>query len=44
MGFQTEVGISNASSEVIGDANYTLLRVVPNSITMFATPYLQKTR
>jgi hypothetical protein len=43
-GFQLEQGVSNVGITRNGDIDYGLLKTVPNRITQFATPYLEKLR
>ena len=43
-GVQLDEGITNVNQVRHGDVNYFFLRGVPNSLTQFATPYLQKDR
>lgn len=44
VGFQLEQGVSNVGTTRYGDINYGLLNGVPNRITQFASPYLEKLR
>ena len=43
-GFQIEQGIRDVRTEVHGDVNYRFNNGIPNQITQYATPYLQKDR
>jgi hypothetical protein len=43
-GWKTEEGRANIQNEINGDVDYNFLRVIPSSIDMFATPYLEKDR
>ena len=40
-GIYLEEGITNLARQVHGDVNYTFSKAVPNSITQWATPYVQ---
>ena len=44
MGIQVQEGVANRGTQVQGDVTYSFLRGVPNQVTQFATPYLQKER
>ena len=43
-GVQLEMGFNTFDREVHGDVNYIFNKRVPNTITQFATPYLQENR
>ncbi|MGE3179855.1 MAG: carboxypeptidase regulatory-like domain-containing protein, partial [Vicinamibacterales bacterium] len=43
-GVQIEQGINNQDQVVHGDVNYIFLNGVPNQVTQWATPYLQRNR
>jgi hypothetical protein len=43
-GVHIQQGVANRGTEIHGDVNYAFLRGVPNQVTQFATPYLQKER
>jgi hypothetical protein len=43
-GMQLEEGISNQNTTINQDITYTFLRGVPNSLTLYATPYLREER
>lgn len=44
VGVQIEQGINNQDQVVHGDVNYIFLNGVPNQVTQWATPFLQKNR